>query len=295
MKIFSTTLLALGLCLSALGADQDVRTVQSRLREEGFYQGDATGVYDEATAAAVTRHQIRNGLPISGRLDPETAKALGISPAKSTPAKGSPGSGAWRQLREGDTQFLKDLNAGKIPAPTPHDSPVRTNSPAPGSPGATGKSRPDPHAPPPRLPEDAPEPPRDRLSLGQSDAYGTERLRDYIGAFIVAGLDPRVGAELEFFADRVTYFGEPNVTREKIRRDLVRYDQRWPERRFWLAGRLEVKAQRDGLIRVSFPLRYELRSSSNQSSGKVLKTLILRKTTDNDLEIVAVNEKHLSG
>ena len=64
-----------------------------------------------------------------------------------------------------------------------------------------------------------------------------------MGAFVLAGLDPEVGSEAEFFADRVDYFGERHVAREKIRRDLQRYNDRWPERRFWLAGELEVEAR----------------------------------------------------
>jgi len=38
-------------------------------------------------------------------------------------------------------------------------------------------------------------------------------------------------------------------------------------------------------------LRYELRSNSDRASGKVIKTLLLRKTGRSDLEIIEVNEK----
>jgi hypothetical protein len=123
-----------------------------------------------------------------------------------------------------------------------------------------------------------------------SNSYDRERLRDYVAAFVLAGLDPQVGAEAEFFADRVDYFGEHHVTREKIRRDLQRYDKRWPERGFWLAGDLAVRPVKDKL-EVSFPLRYELRSGSRRSSGQVWKTLILERTGADDLQIVSVNER----
>ena len=121
--------------------------------------------------------------------------------------------------------------------------------------------------------------------------YGKERLRDYVAAFVLAGLDPHVGSELEFFADRVNYFGEANVSRPRIGRDLVRYDKRWPQRRFWLAGDLGVSRQPEGGLRVTFPLRYELRNGTKTASGKVMKTIALLKTGDGDLEIVAVNER----
>jgi hypothetical protein len=124
-------------------------------------------------------------------------------------------------------------------------------------------------------------------------AFGRERLRDYVGAFVLAGLDPKIGAELEFFADRVDYFGESKLSREKIRRDLLRYDARWPERRFWLAGDLQVRSESNQRLHVTFPLRYELRSRSKRASGTVRKTLVLEETSTNDLEIVAVNEKRI--
>jgi hypothetical protein len=111
-----------------------------------------------------------------------------------------------------------------------------------------------------------------------------------VAAFILAGLDPHVGSEAEFFADRVNYFGEQNVTREKIRRDLQRYDNRWPQRAFWLAGELEVTPMKDKL-KVSFPLRYELQNGPKHSAGRVLKTLVLEKTGADDLQIVSVDER----
>ena len=120
--------------------------------------------------------------------------------------------------------------------------------------------------------------------------FNRERLRDYVGAFVLAGLDPEVGSETEFFAERVDYFGERGVAREKIRRDLQRYNERWPTRRFWLVGELEVTPI-NGQLKVTFPLRYELRSPSRHSSGKVWKTLILEKAGVDDLQIVAVNER----
>jgi len=36
------------------------------------------------------------------------------------------------------------------------------------------------------------------------------------------------------------------------------------------------------------PLRYELRGSSNRVAGKVVKTLVLRKAGNTNLEIIAV-------
>jgi len=274
-----------------------VKAVQAQLKERGFYHGPPNGVYDNETSAAVTRYQIRNGLAISGKLDAATLNALKVPPPfDKTSPEPSPQAGTWRRLRNGDMQFLKALNSGEIPPPktAPSASPRKVVT-AP----VVAKSSPrptlNPGAPPSRLPEDLPTstPAGVAQQTKREQApipYDRERLRDYVGAFVLAGLDPQVGAELEFFADRVDYFGESQVAREKIRRDLVNYDKRWPQRRFWLAGEIEVSRPSGGMLRVTFPLRYELRNGSRSASGLVRKTLTLRKAGDGDLEIVAVEE-----
>jgi hypothetical protein len=118
----------------------------------------------------------------------------------------------------------------------------------------------------------------------------TERLRDYVGAFVLAGLDPHVGSETDFFAERVQYYDGGVIGREKIRKDLQRYAARWPERRFWLDGDITPEPQNGNRVRVTFPLRYELRNGGKHSSGKINKTLVLEAAGD-DLQIISVNER----
>ncbi len=294
MKRFFFVFAAIGLCgLGCALADESVQAAQTRLKEGGFYFGDATGTYDSATAAAVTRYQIRHGLAISGKLDAATAQALGLAATKTAAPEPSPTSDTWRQLRNEDTQFLKALNSGAIPPPrAPTDS-----TPAPSPPSVAKKAQRGPQAPPPRVADSRPNVTREEAAVPAErrlspDAIASrERLRDYVAAFVLAGLDPRVGAELEFFGERVDYFGERNFDRARIQRDLLRYDARWPERRFWLAGELRVEQERGVGLKVTFPLRYELRRGSKHASGQVLKTLTLRKTGSDDFEIVAVNER----
>jgi peptidoglycan hydrolase-like protein with peptidoglycan-binding domain len=55
--------------------------VQQKLRDDGFYSGELDGAYSTDLSAALSRYQVRNGLPISGQLDAETSKALGAKPA----------------------------------------------------------------------------------------------------------------------------------------------------------------------------------------------------------------------
>jgi len=133
-------------------------------------------------------------------------------------------------------------------------------------------------------------PPATALATGSwAPNISTDRLRDYVGAFVLAGLDPRVGAEADFFADRVQYYDQGVMSREQIREDLKQYAAHWPERRFWIAGDITVKPQNGNRLQVTFPLRYDLRNGAHHSSGKIDKTLVLELVGD-DQQIVAVNE-----
>ena len=74
--------------VSALGAflflagiasgDELTKSVQTELKNQGFYYGEVTGLNSPELAAAVKRYQIRNGLEPTGTLTQDTLDALGI-------------------------------------------------------------------------------------------------------------------------------------------------------------------------------------------------------------------------
>jgi hypothetical protein len=294
--------IGLGL-VASVSANDNVRAVQEKLRDDGFYVGKIDGAYSTELAAALSRYQIVNGLPITGQLDAETAKALGAKPAVASSNDQARTSETWQGLRKSDWQFLARLNARRAtPAPaagvneTPNETMTGSDNKAATTPPGTRSDESSPQESPPSGAviaseggKPAPPPPATAASSPAPD-FSTERLRDYVGAFVLAGLDPQVGAEAAFFADRVQYYNEGMKDREKIREDLKRYDSRWPGRKFWLAGDITVEPQTDKRVRVTFPLSYELRNGGKRSSGKVDKTLVLERAGD-DLQIVAVNER----
>lgn len=255
--------------ISSLRADDTIRAVQTRLKAGGFYFGEINGRNDSDTTAALTRYQIRNGLQITGKLDGPTRHALGVAEGKPEVPSRAFGEDAWRSLRKSDQEYLKRLAA---------EDEAAAAKPGPKPPASSTSPPPESTTPPAAS------------STSRSAHYNRERLRDYIAAFVLAGLDPKVGAETEFFADRVNYFGKPGVTRETIRRDLQRYNDRWPQRAFTLAGDLSITTAGHNL-KVTFPLRYDLRNGSKHSTGKVLKTLVLATTGNDDLEILSVDER----
>src|SRR5881227_1043704 len=67
-----------GLIAISTRADQMTQNVQQALKDQGFYYGEVTGDKDADTTAAIRRYQIRNGLQITGDLNDETLKSLGV-------------------------------------------------------------------------------------------------------------------------------------------------------------------------------------------------------------------------
>lgn len=77
------------MCVAGLvRADQTVQSVQQTLKDQGFYYGNVTGDKSAETTAAIKRYQIRNGLQVSGEINPETLQSLNVSP-KSNPTSSS--------------------------------------------------------------------------------------------------------------------------------------------------------------------------------------------------------------
>jgi peptidoglycan hydrolase-like protein with peptidoglycan-binding domain len=262
MKRFLFLVAAIALSVATAHADENVRTVQQKLKQGGFYSGEVDGALSSDLSAAITRYQIRNGLQITGNLNAETSKALGVKAEVTSPnSAAAPSSETWRRLRKTDQRFLTKTAATE--GARPHSDAPAADSPKAALVPAAGSA--------------------------SKMVLSPERLRDYVAAFVLAGLDPHVGAELEFFGDHVRYYNNGVIGHEKIRADLQRYDARWPERSFWLAGDLNVVPQPDSRLRVTFPLRYALRNGAKHSSGKIRKSLLL-EVVGEDLQIVGVDE-----
>ena len=298
--------IATGLSLAALvRADDNVREVQEKLRDDGFYSGEIDGAYSSDLSAALSRYQVRNGLPITGQLDVETSKALDAKAAiRPSTAATEQSSETWRRLRKGERRTSTGARRSETAAtearetssPTDDETPAAESETQPQSAFApeartSRETTVAEQAPPtkPRNSSETVEPATAPPATTSADEFSTERLRDYVAAFVLAGLDRNVGVEAEFFADNVQYYDQGTIDREKIREDLKRYDERWPERHFWVAGAINVEPQSDQEVRVTFPLGFKLRNANKQSSGKVDKTLLLARAGD-DLQIVAVNE-----
>ena len=57
---------------------EQVRTIQTKLKNWGYYSGAVDGIYGAQTAKAVEYFQRKNGLTADGIVGPATLRALGI-------------------------------------------------------------------------------------------------------------------------------------------------------------------------------------------------------------------------
>ncbi len=68
-----------------------IRVVQTKLKNWGYYTGQVDGIYGSKTVAAVKSFQRKYGLSVDGIVGPQTAKYMGITLSGSS--SGSSGSG----------------------------------------------------------------------------------------------------------------------------------------------------------------------------------------------------------
>jgi peptidoglycan hydrolase-like protein with peptidoglycan-binding domain len=82
-KITTAVMIFIG-SMMLLRADQLVEGVQQALKDEGFYYGEVNGDMNANLTAAIRRYQIRNGLQVTGELNDETLRSLGIKSSGSS-------------------------------------------------------------------------------------------------------------------------------------------------------------------------------------------------------------------
>jgi peptidoglycan hydrolase-like protein with peptidoglycan-binding domain len=113
--------IALALCVvGAIRAEQTVQSVQQALKDQGFYFGSVTGDKSAETNAAIRRYQIRNGLKVTGEIDPETLRSLNMP----------------SNLVSSSQPASKPAVAQSNPPPPPDQGAPAGQNPAPQSPSA---------------------------------------------------------------------------------------------------------------------------------------------------------------
>src|SRR5881227_962734 len=116
-------LLVVAPCLvSPVRADQTIQSVQQALTDQGFYYGNVTGEKSAETTAAIRRYQIRNGLQVTGDINPETLQSLNMSSSSVSSAQPAGKSAATQSAK-----VLPDNSSrlGQYSPPPPSNQPDR--------------------------------------------------------------------------------------------------------------------------------------------------------------------------
>ena len=87
----------------------DIEKVQKSLNDKGFHPGKVDGVLGSRTRAGIREYQKSESLPVTGRLDAETAGKLGVGPE----SIGGRFKGAGREVAEGTKEAGHEVHEGK--------------------------------------------------------------------------------------------------------------------------------------------------------------------------------------
>lgn len=120
MKKLSLFIFASAALAACAIADDQIQAVQQYLKEQGFYYGQVDGAGGSETGAAIRRFQIRNGLEVTGQLNPQTLAAmnLGGDQAPSVPAR-QPSTPPPPVPQNNDRDYLNDRPVPPSAASTP--------------------------------------------------------------------------------------------------------------------------------------------------------------------------------
>jgi peptidoglycan hydrolase-like protein with peptidoglycan-binding domain len=102
----------LGLCLTstALAATSDeIKKVQQSLSDKGYNAGPVDGILGPKTRAGIRQYQEAEKLPVTGRLDADTAGKLGVGPE----SIGGEFKGAGKEMKEGGKETGHEMHEGK--------------------------------------------------------------------------------------------------------------------------------------------------------------------------------------
>ena len=108
--LLMTGMLGLSLMPLASALDRgDIKKVQETLRDKGYYTAPVDGILGRQTRAAIRQYQQSENLPVTGRLDAETAGKLGVGPE----SEGGDFKGAGQEVGEGGKELGHEMKKGK--------------------------------------------------------------------------------------------------------------------------------------------------------------------------------------
>ena len=92
---------------------QEVKNIQTRLKNWGYYRGNVDGIYGYQTANAVKNFQRKNRLSVDGIAGAKTLEALGLPTGTTNTGGKDSGGGTKKTASSGDLSLLAHLIHGE--------------------------------------------------------------------------------------------------------------------------------------------------------------------------------------
>ena len=97
---------------SGVSSSSQITQVQQALKAKGYDPGSTDGVMNIQTQQALRKFQQANGLPATGTVDAQTAKALGVSTATSPRGSGGTSGSSGSSSESGERSGGPDRSGG---------------------------------------------------------------------------------------------------------------------------------------------------------------------------------------
>lgn len=91
----------------------EVRSVQQNLKDNGYYNGNVDGLMGPQTREAIRKYQKAESLPVTGRLDSQTAGKLGVKGTESQNPEKKDLKQAGTSVKKGGKKFGHEMSKGK--------------------------------------------------------------------------------------------------------------------------------------------------------------------------------------
>ncbi len=276
-------------CAGVLRAQGDVRSVQEELRRRSLYFGDVNGRDSAELQEATKRYQKKKGFDATGRRDRETLKSLGL--AQRSADEPPPEDVGWPEepVLQSDAKIdpvavAERLNqeTGIAPAAVvPKKLADRAGSVRAkrGAASATASAA-------------APVAPSGEKAKN-SPVIAPAELAKFVRDYFVAMSSNDIKRQLKFYADNVDYYRNGKIDRRIIEQTLLRYQARWPNRRYTMGSQiLYSRINLRGEITMTFPLSFTLKDGKRTVKGQTVNRFSISAATV-DPRITSITEQRV--
>ena len=290
LSSFPLVFLFLLLSTATLRAQDDLRSVQEELQRRSLYFGDVNGRGSTELEEATKRYQKRKGFTATGKPDRETLRSLGLVPRSADEAP--PQELGWPEepvLRSDE----------KIDAVAVADALNQQTGIAPGA------------VVPKKLAQQATASSARRRAANGTDAASvapaTEagkkpknspviapvELAKFASDYMAAMSSNDIKRQLKFYADNVDYYRNGKIDRRIVEQTLLRYQARWPNRRYTMGKEIRYGSINSrGEIVMTFPVAFTLKDGQRTVTGQTDNRLSISAATV-DPRIASISEQRI--